>query len=199
MRDLVETMYAAPGIGLAANQIGVPLRVCVVDPSGGGEQGALRVLINPRVLETEGSQVGEEGCLSFPDITLEIERPFRARVEALDPEGQIYTLEGEDLLARVMLHEISISTARCSCRTCRPLAGIVKRSASAIKAGDWVTLAAVRGSFLQLPADCVPVLEGDHRADEMASWSLSRTARSGARRDRFPPRWARRRKRSASP
>ena len=84
VRDMVDTLYAAPGIGLAANQIGVRARVCIVDLSAGDRTGELKVLVNPEVRETEGRDVGEEGCLSFPEISLEIERPYRAKIEALD-------------------------------------------------------------------------------------------------------------------
>ena len=79
-RDMVETMYGAPGIGLAANQVGVSLRVCIVDLSVGEDPDGLRVFINPVVRETSGSQLGEEGCLSFPDITLEIEFAIKCGV-----------------------------------------------------------------------------------------------------------------------
>ena len=74
VQDMIDTMRAAPGIGLAANQVGVSLRVCVVDATAGEQPGETRVLINPEVRSVEGTDVGEEGCLSFPDITLEIQR-----------------------------------------------------------------------------------------------------------------------------
>jgi peptide deformylase len=144
VRDLVDTMYAAPGIGLAANQVGESLRVCVVDPTGGEEQDALRVLINPEVRHTEGSQVGEEGCLSFPDITLEITRPYFARVEALDLEGRPITIEGEGIVARVMLHEIEHLDGQVFLQGVSSLRReLVKREIrKRIKTGDWVASAA---------------------------------------------------------
>jgi peptide deformylase len=143
VRDLVESMYAAPGIGLAANQLGESLRVCVLDPSGGEEPGALRILINPAVLHTEGSEVAEEGCLSFPDITLEIERPHRARVEAMDLEGMKFSVDGEGLLARVMLHEIEHLNGQVFIQNISSLRReIVKREIrKRIKAGEWVSSA----------------------------------------------------------
>lgn len=143
VQDLIDTMYAAPGIGLAANQIGEPWRICVLDPSGGEEPDALRVLINPVVLEAEGSQVGEEGCLSFPDITLDVDRPYRARVQALDREGRSFVLEGEELLARVMLHEIEHLDGQVFLQNVSPLRReLVKREIrKRIKAGEWVPLA----------------------------------------------------------
>src|SRR5262245_37288526 len=88
VRDMIETMHAAPGIGLAANQVGVGKRVCVVDLSVGEKDDELHVFINPRIVDTQGSEVAEEGCLSFPDIHLDIERPFHATVEAEDLDGK---------------------------------------------------------------------------------------------------------------
>src|SRR5258706_2432232 len=78
VRDMVETMHAAPGIGLAANQVGVGRRVCVVDLSVGEKEGDLHAFIHSRIVQASGSEVAEEGCLSFPDIHLDIERPFLA-------------------------------------------------------------------------------------------------------------------------
>lgn len=144
VRDMVDTMYAAPGIGLAANQVGEPLRICILDPSGGEEPNGLRVLINPQVLHTEGRQVAEEGCLSFPDITLEIERPYHARVEALNLEGRQFMVDGEGLLARVMLHEIEHLDGKVFLQNVSSLKReLVKRAIrKRIKAGDWVASAA---------------------------------------------------------
>ena len=104
--DMVETMHAAPGVGLAANQVGVTRRVAVVDLSVGKEPSELLVLINPRVLETQGNQVDEEGCLSIPGITEQVSRAAQVEVEALDLEGKRYRLRGEGLLARALLHEV---------------------------------------------------------------------------------------------
>jgi len=105
VRDMIETMYAAPGVGLAANQVGVPLRVAVIDITAGQEPGNAIVLINPRIAEAEGKQVEEEGCLSVPGFTEFVQRPARAVVKALDLEGKPFTLEGRDLLARAFCHE----------------------------------------------------------------------------------------------
>jgi peptide deformylase len=104
--DMVETMHAAPGVGLAANQVGVLRRVAIVDLSVGKDPAALLVLINPRVLASEGNQVDEEGCLSIPGITEMVPRPLRVEVEALDLQGASYRVRGEGLLARALLHEI---------------------------------------------------------------------------------------------
>ena len=85
--DMVETMYAAPGIGLAAPQIGVPLRVCVIDLSVGKRGGELLTLVNPEFVEREGMQLEEEGCLSVPGFTATVARPLTAVVRALDRDG----------------------------------------------------------------------------------------------------------------
>lgn len=104
--DMVATMYAERGIGLAAPQIGVDLRIFVVDVSGGRERGALRVCINPEWGEREGMQLEEEGCLSLPGFNATVARPARAVVHGLDREGAPCTIEGTGLLARALQHEM---------------------------------------------------------------------------------------------
>lgn len=101
--DLTETMYAAPGVGLAANQIGVSRRVAVFDAQDG--LGA-RPLINPEIVETDGELEFEEGCLSVPGHYWPIIRPEFARVRSLDLDGNEVEYEGVDLLGRVLQHEI---------------------------------------------------------------------------------------------
>ena len=137
--DMVETMYAAPGIGLAANQVGVGKRVCIVDLSVGEKEGDLKVLINPRIVETGGKDTAEEGCLSFPDITLDIERPMRATVEARGLDGKTFRIEAEGLLARAMQHEIEHLEGRTFLQNVSSLKReLVKRQIKKrIKAGDW--------------------------------------------------------------
>lgn len=103
--DMWETMYAAPGVGLAANQVGVSLRLAVIDITVGEDPGQKIVMINPRIVATAGSQNEEEGCLSVPGFTEFVVRPERATVEALDLEGRQFTMEGEGLLARAFCHE----------------------------------------------------------------------------------------------
>ncbi len=103
--DMAETMYAAPGVGLAANQVGVLLRVFVIDISSDDEPSELRVFINPEIVDTTGTQVWEEGCLSFPGVTEEIRRAERVRVRALDRDGKPFELEAEGLLAVAIQHE----------------------------------------------------------------------------------------------
>jgi peptide deformylase len=104
--DMVDTMIAAPGVGLAAPQVGVERRVAVVDLSVGSEPGGLHVLVNPRVLEVEGLGTETEGCLSLPGITEKVDRPLRVRVLAQDLGGQPFELVALDWLARAILHEI---------------------------------------------------------------------------------------------
>lgn len=106
IRDLLETGWAAPGLGIAAPQVGVNKRVCVVDLSVGKDPAQVLVLINPRVIDAEGLVRDEEGCLSFPDIVEIIERPEAVSVEAFDEKGVKRVLEGSDLLARAFCHEI---------------------------------------------------------------------------------------------
>lgn len=102
--DMAETMYAAPGIGLAAVQIGIPQRVIVIDLSEARNE--LKVFINPEILSKEGEQTFEEGCLSVPGIFEEVTRAARVRVRALDREGRPFELEAEGLLATCLQHEI---------------------------------------------------------------------------------------------
>ena len=104
--DMIETMYAAPGIGLAATQIGVPLRVCVIDLSVGKRGGELFTLVNPEFVERDGMQLEEEGCLSVPDFNATVVRPSRVVVKGLDRTGTEYQREGEGLLARAFQHEM---------------------------------------------------------------------------------------------
>ena len=104
--DMIETMYAAPGIGLAATQIGVPLRVFVVDLSVGRNTGELIVMVNPTFVEREGSQLEEEGCLSAPGFNATVLRPKRVVIKGATRDGTEQTVEGTDLLARAFQHEM---------------------------------------------------------------------------------------------
>jgi len=99
--DLFETMYASRGIGLAANQVGVARRVAVVDA-----EGEKLVLINPTILEASGREIGEEGCLSIPDLFADVTRPDRIVLEATDQDGTRYRRELAGLPARAVQHEI---------------------------------------------------------------------------------------------
>jgi peptide deformylase len=104
VRDMAETMYAAPGVGLAATQVNVHKQVIVIDVSETHDE--LRVLINPRILQADGIQVCEEGCLSVPGIYEEVERAEHVVVEAEDENGATFKLEAEDLLAVCIQHEM---------------------------------------------------------------------------------------------
>jgi peptide deformylase len=104
--DLIETCHAAPGIGLAAPQIGVNRRVAVIDLSVGADADARIVLVNPEIVETSGEQKEEEGCLSIPDFAERVVRPARVRARFLDAAGGRREIEGTGLLARALCHEI---------------------------------------------------------------------------------------------
>jgi peptide deformylase len=105
--DMIETMYAEPGVGLAAPQVGVSERIMVVDLSIGKDPKALIRLVNPEIIEAEGEVEEEEGCLSFNDISFLIKRPKRVLIKGINPEtGKEEEIEGEDLLARAFCHEV---------------------------------------------------------------------------------------------
>lgn len=104
--DMVETMHAAPGVGLAAPQVGVEMRLAVVDTTVGEEPAELHILVNPEIVEELGREVEEEGCLSIPEITEKVSRPERIRVKAQRLDGETIELEAEGLLARAICHEI---------------------------------------------------------------------------------------------
>jgi peptide deformylase len=103
--DMAETMYVAPGVGLAATQLGERVQVFVVDIADEGEPSDLRVFVNPEILEAEGTTTFEEGCLSFPGAREEIERAAKVRVRAQDRDGKSFELEAEGLLAIAIQHE----------------------------------------------------------------------------------------------
>lgn len=104
--DMVETMYAAPGIGLAAPQVGVSLRIFVVDLSLGRSAADLVIMINPEFVERDGTQIEEEGCLSLPGFAATVVRPARVVVRGLNRLGQPHEREGTELLARAFQHEM---------------------------------------------------------------------------------------------
>jgi peptide deformylase len=104
--DMIQTMYAAPGIGLAATQVGVGLRIFVADISVGRSPSDLIAFVNPEFVEREGMQLEEEGCLSVPGFQATVARPSRAVVKGLDREGREQVIEGTGLLARCFQHEM---------------------------------------------------------------------------------------------
>lgn len=106
VEDMAETMYAAPGVGLAATQIGEPIRLFIIDiATGDDDPSDLRVFVNPEILERDGEQTWEEGCLSFPGVHEEVERAERVKVRAQDEKGESFELEADGLLAVAIQHE----------------------------------------------------------------------------------------------
>jgi peptide deformylase len=103
--DMAETMYAAPGVGLAATQIGEAVQIFVIDVADEGEPSDLRVFVNPEILTTEGTTTFEEGCLSFPGAREEVERAAQVKVRAQDRDGKWFELEADGLLAIAIQHE----------------------------------------------------------------------------------------------
>ena len=113
--DMKDTMYLAEGAGLAAIQVGEPLRLFIIDPEVAGRtaEDPPLVLINPEILSlSEEEQTGDEGCLSFPGIFVPVKRGLRARVRATDLEGKTFEVEGEGLFARALQHENDHLSAR---------------------------------------------------------------------------------------
>jgi peptide deformylase len=106
VQDMVETMYKAPGVGLAANQVGVSKRIMVTDPSGGERRNELITIVNPEIVSMEGEQFEDEGCLSVPGFTSAVLRPKTVVIKGLDLNGKEITIEGKDLLARAFCHEM---------------------------------------------------------------------------------------------
>lgn len=106
VEDMFETMYANKGVGLAAPQIGLAQQLTVIDTSAGEDPKARVVLINPEIINKEGKQVGEEGCLSIPGFREDVSRANKVRVRAQNVEGETFEIDGEELLARAMQHEI---------------------------------------------------------------------------------------------
>ncbi len=105
-RNMIETMYSAPGIGLAANQVGVNIRLATIDLSVGEDQNQLIVICNPEIVSVEGEQKSEEGCLSIPDFSDTIMRPRKIVVRGQGIHGEALEIAGEGLLARCLSHEI---------------------------------------------------------------------------------------------
>jgi len=139
VEEMFDSMYAAEGIGLAAPQIGISKQITVIDVSFKERPEDKLVLINPEVLDREGRQVEEEGCLSLPDIRAKVERASWVKVRAQNVKGEFFEIEGEELLARALLHEIDhlhgvLFIDRVS-RLKRDL--ILRRIKKLIKNGEW--------------------------------------------------------------
>ncbi len=137
--DMIETMYAAPGIGLAAPQVGVPLRIFVIDLSVGRDPAALHVMINPEFVARDGMQLEEEGCLSVPGFTATVARPKRVVIKGLNRHGDEHTLEGSGLLARALQHEVDHLNGCLFVDRLRGISRdlIVRKIKKLAKAGKW--------------------------------------------------------------
>ena len=105
-QDMIETTLAAPGVGLAANQIGIPWRLFVVNMGVETDKDNLITLINPEITAMEGSEMGEEGCLSIPDVIAEVNRATQIEVKAIDLNGNDIRFEAKGYLARALQHEM---------------------------------------------------------------------------------------------
>ena len=137
--DMIETMYAAPGIGLAAPQVGMSLKLFVIDLSLGKDPAALKVMLNPEFVEREGMQLEEEGCLSVPGFTATVARPKRVVVRGLSREFNEYTIEGTGLLARALQHEVDHLNACLFVDRLRGISRdlILRKVKKLSKAGKW--------------------------------------------------------------
>jgi peptide deformylase len=137
--DMIETMYAAPGVGLAAPQVGVLLRVFVVDISLGRDPAGLMVFINPSFVQRDGTQLEEEGCLSVPGFNATVVRPSRIVVRGLDRDGTEHDVEGTDLLARAFQHEMDHLDGTLFVDRLRGIKRdlIVRRIKKLTRAGKW--------------------------------------------------------------
>lgn len=137
--DMFETMYGAPGVGLAAPQVGVLKRLFVMDCGGGKNTERKVALINPVIEVEEGEQSGDEGCLSFPDIFVKVSRPQRVVVRAQDLNGNEFKLDVMDLEARCVEHETDHLDGELFIEYLSPLKrDLVKRKIKKrIKQGDW--------------------------------------------------------------
>ncbi len=137
--DMFETMYAANGVGLAAPQIGIGKRLCVIDITVGEDPGAKLVLVNPVIVSAEGEQLEEEGCLSLPEFRAKTARPLRASVRAQNARGEEVTLNGEGLLARAFCHETDHLNGKLFIHHLSRLKreSIERRVRKLMKAGEW--------------------------------------------------------------
>jgi peptide deformylase len=137
--DMIQTMYAAPGIGLAATQVGVGLRIFVADISVGHNAADLLVFVNPEVVERDGMQLEEEGCLSVPGFNATVARPQRVVLKGLDRDGHERTVEGTGLLARCFQHEMDHLDGTVFVDRLRGLQKdlIVRKIRKMSKAGKW--------------------------------------------------------------
>lgn len=143
LRELVDnmfaTMYANKGVGLAAPQVGLLKRLTVIDTSAGEDPEKKLVLINPEILQKEGKQVGEEGCLSIPGFREDVKRAMNVKIRAQNVEGEVFEADGEELLARAMQHEIDHLNGVLFLSHLSPLKrDMIRRKIRKLqKAGEW--------------------------------------------------------------
>lgn len=139
INDMVDTMYAAPGVGLAANQVGVSKRLMLIDLSVGEDPSQLHVFINPEIVDTEGEITEEEGCLSIPDFVEIVTRPEWLRVKYLDRDWKEQEMEAEGLMARAVCHEIDHLNGTLFIDYLRGLKKerVLKRIQKVIRLGGW--------------------------------------------------------------
>jgi peptide deformylase len=139
VENMFETMYANKGVGLAAPQVGVSKRVTIIDTSAGEDPARRLVLINPEIVEKNGRQVGEEGCLSIPGFREDVARSMKVKMRAHDLAGEVYEVEGEELLARAMQHEMDHLNGVLFLQHLSPLKrDLIRRKIRKLqKAGEW--------------------------------------------------------------
>jgi peptide deformylase len=137
--DMFESCYAAKGVGLAAPQIGIPKRIAVIDLSVAEDPQQKIVLVNPEIIHKEGTQVGEEGCLSLPGFREQVRRPKKVIVRAQNVQGETFEMTGEDLLARAFNHEIDHLNGRLYISHVSALKrDLIRRKVRKLaKAGEW--------------------------------------------------------------
>jgi len=138
-KNMLETLYGAPGIGLAAPQIGINIQLATIDLSVGEDPSQLIILCNPQIISTEGEQKSDEGCLSIPDFSDVVTRPRKMEIKALNLHGEEVRYEADDLLARCFSHEIDhlngiLFIDRLSPLKRNLIRGKIKKLA---KAGEW--------------------------------------------------------------
>jgi peptide deformylase len=137
--DMFESMYAAHGVGLAAPQIGISKRIAVIDVTFKEDPDAKVVLVNPEIIHTEGRQTSNEGCLSIPEFREKVTRPMKVKVRAQNAEGKTIEVEGEELLARALLHETDHLNGKLYISHVSALKrDLIKRKIrKLVKAGEW--------------------------------------------------------------
>ncbi|MBY0374426.1 MAG: peptide deformylase [Bryobacteraceae bacterium] len=137
--EMFETMYAAKGVGLAAPQVGISQRLTVIDTSVGEDPTAKIVLINPEIISKEGSQTGEEGCLSIPGFREPVTRAMKTTVRAQNAQGESFEISGEELLSRAFQHEIDHLNGVLFIQHLSPLKrDLIRRKIRKLqKSGDW--------------------------------------------------------------